>query len=88
MLQNPKRSLRWESAEVALKPFRPIVPIANGAYYHLIYAFATEKRSGIKPPLHKGSTFATVGCGVFLQAGDGHGHLVRQAPFLLAREFA
>ncbi len=58
------------------------LPIANGAYYHLIYAFATEKRSGIKPPLHKGSTFATVGCGVFLQAGDGHGHLVRQAPFL------
>ena len=32
--------------------------------------------------------FATVTCNVFLKAGDGHSHLVRQASFLLPREFA
>src|SRR6266403_5856338 len=31
---------------------------------------------------------ATVSCNVFLQAGDGHRHFVRQAPFLLPRELA
>jgi len=29
-----------------------------------------------------------VNCDVFLQAGDDHGHLVRQASFLLARELS
>ena len=51
--------------------------LADGAYYHLCYPFAT-----------KNLAFATVGCGVFLQAGDGHGHLVRQTPFLFARDLA
>ena len=34
------------------------------------------------------SAFATVGCGVFLQAGNGHCHLVRQATFLVPRQLA
>jgi len=57
LLQNPKRSLRWESAEVALNlSGRCAVP--NGAYYHLIYALATENRSdtlpaAVRPLLHK-----------------------------------
>jgi hypothetical protein len=61
----------------------------------LIYAFATENRSGIsflrqaknRCYINR-STFATVCCDVFLQAGYGHGHLVRQGSFLGAREFA
>jgi hypothetical protein len=91
LLQNSKRSLRWESAEVALNlSGRCAVP--NGAYYHLIYALATENRSAIPCLRQSGrcyinrSTFATVGCDVFLQAGYGHCHLVRQVSFLLPRE--
>jgi len=38
--------------------------------------------------LENHSTLATVSCNVFLQAGDGHRHFVRQAPFLLPRELA
>jgi hypothetical protein len=76
-----RRPGRWESAEVAFKAR----PVANGAHYHLIYPFATEN-----PALEQGRlpAFATMGCKVFLQAGDGHGHLVRQGSFLSAREFA
>ena len=50
--------------------------MANDVYYHLIYAFATENRSA----------FATVCGDMFLQAGYGHGHFVRQGSLLGARE--
>jgi hypothetical protein len=42
-----------------------------------------EKSRGVKPRLQNPLlTFATVGCQVFLQAGDGHCHIVCQAAFL------
>ena len=60
----------------------------------MIYAFATENGSGLpflrqgkNPLLQKTSTFATVRRDVFLQAGYGHGHFIRQGPLLGAREF-
>jgi hypothetical protein len=39
-------------------------------------------------PVKSHSTFATVRCDVFLLAGYGHSHFVRQGSFLGAREFA
>jgi len=53
----------------------------------LIYRSATAK-----PQRHNAAAtrsllpFATVSGNVLLQAGDGHGHFVRQAAFLLPRE--
>jgi hypothetical protein len=70
--------------------------IADVVYYHSVYPIlekkirspkiAARKTAGLRRrPLQ---TFATVGCQVFLQAGDGHGHFVRQAPFLESRELS
>jgi len=40
----------------------------------------------ISDPERASPAFATVSCKVFLQAGYGHGHLVRQGSFLATRE--